>query len=103
LGNGDGTFQPAVNYPVGTNPVSIALGDFIGTGNIDLAVADIGFNSITILKGNGNGTFTTSPGFGVGIGPISVAAADFTGNGKLDLVVASGGSAFLSVLLNNTQ
>jgi hypothetical protein len=30
LGNGDGTFQPAVNYAVGSDPTSIGVGDFIG-------------------------------------------------------------------------
>src|SRR6266568_2528953 len=28
LGNGDGTFQPAVNYTVGSAPWSVAVGDF---------------------------------------------------------------------------
>ena len=27
LGNGTGSFQPAVNYPVGTNPIAITAGD----------------------------------------------------------------------------
>jgi len=26
LGNGDGTFQPAANYPAGTDPFSVAVG-----------------------------------------------------------------------------
>jgi hypothetical protein len=32
LGNGDGTFQAAVNYGVGNQPLSMALGDFNGDG-----------------------------------------------------------------------
>src|SRR5579863_4060575 len=32
LGNGDGTFQPAVNYAVGSNPMSLVVGDFNGDG-----------------------------------------------------------------------
>jgi hypothetical protein len=42
LGNGKGTFQPALEY-VGTgslNPSSLALGDFSGHGRLDVAVAD---------------------------------------------------------------
>jgi hypothetical protein len=37
-----GTFQTAVNYPAGTNPYSVAVGDFDGDGKPDLAVADHG-------------------------------------------------------------
>src|ERR1019366_1460795 len=32
LGNGDGTFQTAVNYPAGTNPIQVVVADFNGDG-----------------------------------------------------------------------
>src|ERR1017187_5129149 len=38
LGNGDGTFQPAVTYSfTGTNLTAIVVGDFNGDGKLDLA------------------------------------------------------------------
>jgi multidrug efflux pump len=37
LGNGDGTFQTARNFPVGSSPSSLAVGDFDGNGTLDLA------------------------------------------------------------------
>ena len=40
LGNGDGTFQAAVNYAAGNAPNSVAVGDFNGDGKADLAVAN---------------------------------------------------------------
>src|SRR2546426_300976 len=40
LGNGDGSFQPAVSYSVGDAPNSVAVGDFNGDGKLDLAVAN---------------------------------------------------------------
>jgi hypothetical protein len=40
LGNGDGTFQLPVNYPVGDGPQSVAVGDFNHDGKLDLAVAN---------------------------------------------------------------
>jgi FG-GAP-like repeat len=40
LGNGDGTFQPAVNYAVGSSPQGIAIGDVNGDGNPDIVSAD---------------------------------------------------------------
>src|SRR5262249_30398612 len=40
LGNGDGTFQAARNFPVGSDPRSVAVGDFNGDGHLDLVVAN---------------------------------------------------------------
>ena len=45
LGNGDGTFRPPVDYLVGQvpendKPQGVAVADFNGDGNADLAVAD---------------------------------------------------------------
>ncbi len=42
LGNGDGTFQSAVNYPAGNDPVAMVAGDFNGDGRLDLAVVEWG-------------------------------------------------------------
>lgn len=88
LGKGDGTFQPHVDYAVGSSPLSIAAGDFNGDGKTDLAVANSGSNSISILLGNGDGTFQTHVDFATSFAPQSVATADFNGDGRLDLVVA---------------
>src|SRR5713226_8016890 len=41
-GNGDGSFQAARNFAAGTQPVSVAVGDFNGDGVQDLAVANGG-------------------------------------------------------------
>ena len=35
------------------------MGDFNGDGKIDLAVANEGSNTVSVLLGNGNGTFRT--------------------------------------------
>ena len=100
LGNGDGTFQPKVDYETGTYPTSVAVGDFNGDGRADLAVANSVSNNVSVLLGNGNGTFQAKVDYGVGTNPTSVAVADFNGDGKADLAVASG-SNNVSVLLGN--
>ena len=45
------SFLPAVNYGVGANPFSVAVGDFNGDGKPDLAVANAS-NSVSILLSN---------------------------------------------------
>src|SRR5438094_512151 len=98
LGNGDGTFQAAVNYTSGgLSPSSVVVGDVNGDGKPDLLVGNIYMGngnysrgSVGLLLGNGDGTF---------LGPVSfdsggeyaygVAVGDINGDGKLDLFVAN--------------
>ena len=51
LGNGDGTFTQAASspYTVGNRPDSIVAGDFNGDGRLDLAVANLNDNTVSIL------------------------------------------------------
>jgi hypothetical protein len=102
LGNGDGTFQAARNFPVGDKPTSVVVGDFNGDGIPDLAVANYalsGTPSVSVLLGNGNGTFQTARNFAAGSYPYSVAMGDFNGDGIPDLAVAGVGG--VRVLLGN--
>ena len=100
LGNGDGTFQNAVSYNVGTNPDSIVAGDFNGDGKLDLAVTNYGSNSVSILLNTGNGTFQNAITYSVGTNPDSIVAGDFNGDGKTDLAVANYTNGTVSILLN---
>jgi hypothetical protein len=103
LGNGDGTFQPAVFYPAGTDTYTdyLALGDFNGDGSTD--VVTVGNQGIWLFTGKGGGTF--NPGVLIpfnGAGPMNanvVAAADFRKDGKLDLVLST--PTGFAVLLGN--
>jgi len=93
LGNGDGTFQPAVNYPV-TNTTTnqtfqVAVGDFNGDGKLDFVVSDTADDYVSVFLGNGDGTFQAGVNYAVGTSPTAVAVADVNGDGKLDLVVTS--------------
>jgi len=101
LGNGDGTFQPAVTYPAGSDPVWVAVGDFNGDGKPDLAVANTHTNTVSLLIGNGDGTFGAPMSIAAGASPASVVAADFNEDGKLDLAVANlnNPSGCVSILL----
>ncbi|HEX7139766.1 MAG TPA: FG-GAP-like repeat-containing protein, partial [Vicinamibacterales bacterium] len=101
LGNGNGTFQTAVSYSVGTTPEAVIAADFNRDGKLDLAVANSASGTVSILLGNGDGTFQTATTFAVGTNPIALAAADLNRDGKLDLVVANSGSGNVSVLIGN--
>jgi hypothetical protein len=106
VGNGDGTFRPAVPYAVGSTPSAIVAGDFTGNGHLDLAVANSQSDTVSVLLGNGDGTFQPQVTYEVGYGPDSIVAGDFTGDGHLDLAVAGGGTypnyyGTVSVLLGN--
>ena len=101
LGDGDGTFQPQVSYAVGSEPLAIVAGDFNGDGRTDLAVANSGDDTVSVLLGNGDGTFQPQVTYAVGSGPDAIVAGDFTGDGKLDLAVANAGDNTVSILLGN--
>jgi hypothetical protein len=75
--------------------------DFNGDGKLDLAVANGGGNTVSILPGLGTGSFGARSDFGTGSLPISVAVEDFNGDGKLDLAVANFDGNTVSALLNN--
>ena len=66
LGNGDGTFQPQIDVPVGSEPTSIVAGDFNGDGRTDLAVTNFGSGTVSILLGDGDGTFQPQATYAVG-------------------------------------
>jgi hypothetical protein len=109
LGNGDGTFQPAVTYDTGGfGASSIEVADVNGDGKPDVLVANMFSNTVGLLLGKGDGTFkavvTYSSG---GSFPFSIAVADVNGDAEPDLLVAECANSTCSpgavgVLLNNT-
>jgi hypothetical protein len=97
LSNGDGTFQPAVNYGTGGKyPGSVAIGDLTGSGIPDLIVAEFSTENggsdggTGVLLGNGDGTYQPVVTYDSG-GEYarSVAIGDLRGNGIPDVVVAN--------------
>src|SRR4029453_2337977 len=99
LGNGDGTFQPHVDYTTGGLPRSVTTGDFNGDGKLDLALANQADNTVSILLGNGDGTFQPHTDYVTGATALIVTTGDFNADGKLDLVVTDDGSNTVSILL----
>ena len=102
LGNGDGTFKPAVTYETGgfQRPdmwSSVTLADMNGDGILDIIVInscgyidDCAQGTVSVLVGNGDGTFRlSSMNWSSGFLPAAVAVGDVNGDGKPDMLVAN--------------
>jgi hypothetical protein len=103
LGNGDGTFQPALNYDtLGAEPVSLAIWDFNNDGKLDLALANVASNSVSVLLGNGQGGFTGLGDYPAGSAPTSITiwgsfpslAVTNTSSESMTILSPTGGGAF---------
>jgi hypothetical protein len=104
LGNGDGTFRDAVDYPSGGPAEDVIVGDFNGDGNLDVGVTGwtdaVGTMMVVgVLLGNGNGTLRPMISSSVNQ-PGALVAGSFGASTRLDLAVDVGGSS-VDILLGN--
>jgi hypothetical protein len=97
LSNGDGTFQPRVDYADGPSSIDARPGDFNRDGKLDLAV--VGSQGVSILLGNGDGSFGAPTTYTTGAGSHELVIGDFNHDGIPDVATMNSGTA--SVLLGN--
>ena len=89
------------DFATGASPVALVAGDFNGDGRLDLATANSGDNTVSVLIGRPDGTFQTHVDYKVGTSPSAIATGHFNGDGKPDLAVANSGDSTVSILLGN--
>src|SRR5688572_12832400 len=59
-------FTGPTNFPVGSSPTAMVVGDFNGDSDPDLAVVNGGDDDVSVLLGAAGGTFTGPTDFNVG-------------------------------------
>src|SRR6266542_4731990 len=105
-GSATASFTAKRDFAAGTAPVSITVGDLNSDGKLDLVVANINSNNVSVLlntttPGAATPSFAAKQDFVTGDDPVSVTVGDLNGDGKLDLIVANLIST-VSVLFNTT-
>ena len=96
LGNGDGSFKPAVTHNFGGLGFSVEAADLNGDGKVDVVMASCVAggtgctSSVSVLLGKGDGTFQPVVNYSSGGREAnSIAIADVNGDSTLDLLVAN--------------
>jgi hypothetical protein len=77
--------------------------DFNQDGLVDVCVANINANTVSVLLGRGDGTFAPTQNVPVGRAPRGIAVLDADGDGDTDIVNTNADSSNLSLLLNDGQ
>jgi FG-GAP-like repeat/PASTA domain/FG-GAP repeat len=82
------SFAAPRSYPAGPDPVSVAVGDLNGDGELDLVTANTA-GTLSVLLNGGNGSFSAKVDYATGPPTASVAIGDLNGDGKADLVTGN--------------
>ena len=104
---GDPPFGSATSWGIGNAPIAMAMGDFDANQHPDLALANTGNNTVSVLAA-GNGMYPRGS-YAVGEAPTSVAVGNFNHDADPDLAVtyqrgavSDGLNGGVSVLLGET-
>jgi surface antigen len=97
------SFAPKVDFATGSGCWSVSAGDLDGDGKPDLAAANNGSSTVSVLRNlstPGNIAFAPAANLAVLGGAVQVSIGDLDGDGKPDLAVACYLSSTLSVFRN---
>ena len=108
--NGAGVAECAMNasacfngnvFPTGAGPRDACFGDFNFDGVGDVAVADAGGETISVLLGSSTGALGEPVPITVGLAPGAVGCAELSGDGATDIVAAVAGTSSVVLALSN--
>lgn len=96
------SFDLPIAYLAGEDPHAVALADFDGDQDIDIAVTIHNPARLSLLRNQGDGTFgmpqyTTLP---TNTAPAGLVAGDFNADGEIDLMVVFSGTNVVRYLRN---
>jgi len=96
-------FRLPPSFPAGDGPAQVVIGDFNGDSIADMATANFGDGTVSVLLGMGGGFFANACQYTAGTGADSLAIGDLNGDHQLDIVTADANGwnqpATLSILL----
>jgi hypothetical protein len=108
LGNGDGSFQPAILSSLPSNgngwphfSAGMGIADFNGDGVVDIVIADQANSYLVLLIGDNHGHFLTRNSWFDGNTPSDIEVADFNRDGHMDFLADQGLGATADVFLGN--
>ena len=105
LGYGNGTFAIPTMYSTGNHslPRSVAIADLDNDNKLDIAVANYGTDSVTVLLGDGNGNFSDQNQTffnSSNLNPYSIAIGDFNNDNRSDIAVVNYDFNHVDIILN---
>ncbi len=100
LGLGDGRFV-AMGSPLAHAVNAVAIQDLNADGHLDLALADVRIDAVSVALGHGDGTFSESSDYALAAVPREISIADVNEDGELDIVATrwSSDSTSIDILL----
>src|SRR5439155_8123297 len=94
------SFSWGGSYSVGSDPYSYALGDINGDGKIDIATANHGAASASVILNSGGGSFGSAVSYSVGASPTWIQLGDVNADGAPDIFTSNYDSNNVSMLLS---